>query len=70
MFERMMRFESNLRYGFVDWVLGLLLFYLIYLFSFFHEQVQSETRLRSEEKCEENNRKGKKNRPAKRPAER
>jgi len=35
MFERMMRFESNLRYGSVDWVLGLLLFYLIYLFSFF-----------------------------------
>ena len=35
MFERMMRFESNLRYGSVDWVLGLLLFYLIYLLSFF-----------------------------------
>ena len=35
MFERTMRFESNLRYGSVDQILGLLLFYLIYLFSFF-----------------------------------
>ena len=36
MFDRTMRFESNLRYGSVDWFhVGLLLFYLIYLFSSF-----------------------------------
>ena len=71
MFERMMRFESNLRYGSVDWVLGLLLFYLIYLLSFFPRTSTAwDQAPQWGEKAKKISEKAKKNRSAKRPAER